>query len=89
VPAALRPALAWFAAQLGLNVLWSYAFFAARSPAAGLAVIVALWGAVAGWVRDAGRIDSLAGRLQVPYLAWVSFAGLLNAIIFWMNRRDR
>ena len=74
-----------FAAQLGLNVLWSWAFFGARSTVAGLAVIVALWLAVAGWVRAAGRIDPLAGRLQIPYLAWVSFAGLLNATIFVMN----
>ena len=85
VPPALRPALAWFAAQLGLNVLWSFAFFAARSTGAGLAVVVALWLAVAGWVRAAGRIDPLAGRLQIPYLAWVSFAGLLNATILVLN----
>jgi tryptophan-rich sensory protein len=85
-PPALHPALAWFAIQLGLNVLWSFAFFAARSTVAGLAVIVALWVAVAGWVRMVGRIDPLAGRLQLPYLGWVSFAGVLNATIWWRNR---
>ncbi len=83
---AIRPAAAWFGAQLALNVLWSFAFFAARSTGRGLAVIGALWLAVAGWVRAAGRTDRLAGRLQYPYLAWVSFAGLLNATIWWLNR---
>jgi tryptophan-rich sensory protein len=78
--------VAWFGAQLALNVLWSYAFFGARSTGAGLAVIGALWLAVAGWVRAAGETDRLAGRLQYPYLAWVSFAGLLNATIWWLNR---
>ena len=28
---------------------------------------------------------SVAGWLFVPYLAWVSFAAVLNAAIWWMN----
>jgi benzodiazapine receptor len=30
--------------------------------------------------------DRVAAALFVPYLAWVSFAALLNASIWWLNR---
>jgi tryptophan-rich sensory protein len=31
------------------------------------------------------RIDTVAALLMVPYLAWVSFATVLNASIAWLN----
>jgi benzodiazapine receptor len=75
-----------FGAQLGLNVLWSGLFFALKSPLLALAEIVTLWSAIALWLRSAARIDARARWLIVPYLAWVSFATLLNASIWWLNR---
>jgi tryptophan-rich sensory protein len=33
-----------------------------------------------------GKIDKIAGYLFLPYLAWVSFATVLNASIWWLNR---
>jgi tryptophan-rich sensory protein len=71
--------------QLALNLGWSFAFFGLRSTAAGLAVIVPLWVAILAWVRAAGRASPLAGRLQVPYVAWVAFAATLNAAIWRRN----
>jgi tryptophan-rich sensory protein len=76
----------WFLGQLALNTAWSFAFFGLRSPLAGLAVILPLWGSVASWTRAAARVDRLAGALQLPYLGWVSFASVLNAVIWWKNR---
>ena len=32
------------------------------------------------------KIDKTAGLLFIPYLAWVSFATVLNASIWWLNR---
>jgi benzodiazapine receptor len=75
-----------FAVQLVLNVLWSLAFFGLRSPLAGLVVIVALWIAILATVVVFHRISGWATFLLVPYLAWVSFAGLLNAAIYALNR---
>ena len=42
-------------------------------------------------VHPAGRpifrpLDRLAANLFWPYLAWVGFATLLNASIWWLNR---
>ncbi len=81
-----RMVVGFFALQLALNFLWSWAFFGLRSPAAGLAVIVPLWLAVLGWSRAAGQLVPLAGWLQYPYLAWVAFAAILNAAIWDANR---
>jgi tryptophan-rich sensory protein len=32
------------------------------------------------------RLSKVAGSLFIPYLAWVSFASLLNVAIWRMNR---
>jgi tryptophan-rich sensory protein len=85
-PGQANAARAWFFVQLGLNTAWSFAFFGLRSPLAGLAVIVPLWLSVVGWIRATGRVHRAASWLQLPYLAWVSFATTLNAAIWWQNR---
>ena len=82
---AARRALWLFAGQFGLNVAWSAAFFGARSIAAGLAVIVALWLAILGTVLAFERVDRRAAALLLPYLAWVSFAGYLNYAFWTLN----
>lgn len=80
-----RVALTLFAAQFALNVTWTVAFFGARSPTAGLVVIVALWVAVLATVFAFGQVNRPAAALVVPYLLWVSFAGLLNLAIWQLN----
>lgn len=76
---------ALFGAQLALNALWSVLFFGLRSPALGVAGIVALWIAVLATLVDFWRVSRPAGLLFVPYLAWVTFAGSLNAILWQLN----
>lgn len=74
----------WFA-QIALNMLWSPAFFGLEAPGLALLVIVGLLITILGFIWQAGPIDRVARLLFVPYLAWVSFATLLNAAIFLMN----
>jgi benzodiazapine receptor len=81
-----RGAVTAFFVQLALNALWSWAFFAAHSPAAGLVVIVALIIAILVTIRRFWTLDTVAGALLVPYLAWVSYATALNAAIWHLNR---
>ena len=78
-------ALGLFALQLALNAAWSPLFFGLRSPAAGLADIVALWLAIAATVIAFLRIAPVAGWLLVPYWMWVTFATALNAAIWRLN----
>ena len=74
-----------FGLQLVLNLAWSYAFFGLRSPAAGAVVILALWLAILATIAAFARRSRLAAALLVPYLAWVTFATLLNLEILRRN----
>lgn len=72
--------------QLALNMLWSCVFFGLNGPAGGLVVIALLLAAMIWTMRRfEGLGDRVSVALFVPYLAWVSFASLLNASIWWLN----
>lgn len=80
-------ALAAYHVQLALNMLWSCVFFGLNSPAGGLLVIGLLLAAMLWTMRCFVQAqDRVAAALFVPYLAWASFAALLNASIWWLNR---
>ena len=81
-----RRALLAYHLQLLLNLAWSFAFFGANSPLAGLAVILPLLAAILATIATFRPLDRLAANLFWPYLAWVGFATLLNASIWWLNR---
>lgn len=81
-PAALRA----FAIQWLLNVLWSVAFFGLHSPLLGLIEIVALWAAIVLTIVRFARVSRPAAWLLAPYIAWVSFAVVLNASYWALNR---
>ncbi|RXF73769.1 TspO/MBR family protein [Hansschlegelia zhihuaiae] len=83
--AARRSALTAFAVQLGLNALWSFAFFAARSPLLGMIEIVPFFLSILWTVARFRPIDRVAAALLYPYVAWVAFAGVLNAAILVLN----
>lgn len=76
----------WFFVQLGLNVMWSFLFFGMENPGLGLVEIVLLWGAILATISSFGKISKTASRLLIPYLGWVSFATILNAAIWWLNK---
>jgi tryptophan-rich sensory protein len=82
----VKLALAVFLVQLILNCLWSILFFGLRSPLAGLVDIVAMWLAILATIVLSFRVSVPAGVLLLPYIAWVSFAALLNAAILRLNR---
>lgn len=72
--------------QLLLNFAWSFAFFGANSPVAGLVVIIPLLIAIVATIAAFRPLDRIASLVLWPYLAWVGFATLLNASIWWLNR---
>jgi len=77
--------LALFGLQLGLNVCWPVMFFRLRSPAGAFVEIIALWVAIATTLWAFMQRSRLAGWLMMPYLAWVTFAAMLNLAIWRMN----
>lgn len=72
--------------QLVLNALWSVLFFGRRSPGAALIEIPFLWVAIVMTIIAFGRVSRTAALLLVPYLLWTSFAAVLNASIWRLNR---
>jgi translocator protein len=81
----VKMALYIFAAQLVVNILWSWAFFGLQSPLAGLAVIAVLWVLILLNIIKFWPISKWAGGLLLPYILWVSFAGFLNFTIWRLN----
>ena len=79
--------LALTAADLAANAGWCWAFFARRSPATGLGVILTLDALNVALVREAARHDRKAAVALTPYVGWSAFATALNASIWWRNRR--
>ncbi|MEP0314660.1 TspO/MBR family protein [Hyphomonas sp.] len=71
--------------MLAFNAGWSLAFFGMNEVALALGVLVALWLLIVAMMQDFWRYSHLAALLQLPYLAWVSFAGYLNAFILFAN----
>ena len=80
-----RGPLAVFALQLAVNLGWSVAFFGLRDPGLAVAVILALDLLVVATALMFRRIDRIAAMLLVPYLAWISFATVLNIAIWRLN----
>ena len=80
-----RISVSVFGVQLALNVLWSVLFFGLRSPLYGMVVIVMLWAAIALTILRFMAISKKAGLILVPYIAWVSFAAVLNYYVWILN----
>ncbi len=100
VLAAIGGVLAWSAAEnladrrliLGLfgvnavlNLGWSALFFQLKRPDWALAELVLLWLSILALIVGLKRLSLAASLLIVPYLAWVTFAGVLNYAIVQLN----
>lgn len=81
----LRVAMAAYAAQLALNLAWSWVFFGGRLIGPAFAVILLLLLAISVNAALFWRVDRLAGWLFLPYAAWVAFAAALNFALWRLN----
>lgn len=81
----VKVALGLFAAQYVVQVAWSGVFFGLRNPFGGLVVIAVLWVGILATTIAFDRVDRRAALLCVPYLAWVSFAAVLNYELWRLN----
>lgn len=81
----VRAPLRLYFTHLVLNAFWSIAFFNLESPELALAVVVLLWLAIIALIVQFRSRSRLAALLMLPYLAWVSFASVLNAWIVLIN----
>jgi len=72
-------------AQLVLNSTWSVLFFGVRQLRWAFIESTILWSAILSCVLLFAPVSVAAAWLMVPYLAWVSFACLLNWKMWQLN----
>lgn len=81
----VRISLIIFIIQLTLNTLWSLFFFGLKSPFYAFIDIILLWIAIVLVIISFFKLSKTAGILLLPYILWVSFAGILNFFILRLN----
>jgi translocator protein len=82
----VRIALLFFIIQLVLNGIWTPLFFGLHSPLLGLIDIILLLIAVILTVFYFLKISLPAALLLIPYLAWLTYATVLNTSLYILNR---
>jgi len=82
----VKKALLFFIIQLTLNAIWSYLFFGLKNPLLALIEIALLWLMIYETYLKFIKINKIAAYLLIPYMAWVAFAAVLNASIWWLNK---
>ncbi len=75
-----------FLLQQALNFGWSFIFFYFNMIGLALIEIILLWICIGVMIVLFYRIKPLAAYINIPYLLWVTFAGILNAAYFFLNR---
>lgn len=72
--------------QLALNFIWTPVFFGAKNLFMALVVIGLLWVYIVKTIKAFAKVNKTAAYLLYPYLAWVSFASLLNFSLWILNK---
>lgn len=80
-----KVALGLFGIQFVFNVLWSFLFFGLKNPFLGFVGILLLWISIVLTIMAFYKVDKKAAYLLIPYILWVSFAGILNFAIMMLN----
>lgn len=77
--------VAAFALNALLNVSWSWLFFKVHRPDWALVELVPFWLSIVLVMTVVWRLTPRGGALLLPYLAWVTFAGVLNLAVVRLN----
>jgi tryptophan-rich sensory protein len=68
-----------------LNIGWSLLFFRLQRPDWALAELLLLWLSILALMLWCSRRSRLAAWMLLPYLLWVTLAGILNLAIVRLN----
>ena len=74
-----------FAANGAFNNIWSLLFFTVRRPDIALAEVGLLWLSIVLIMMTTARSSWRASLLLLPYLVWVTLAGVLNYDVVRLN----
>ncbi|MBU3926082.1 tryptophan-rich sensory protein [Patescibacteria group bacterium] len=84
-----KTALIIFDIHLVLNILWSFLFFKLQNPFYAFIEIIVLWVFILITIILFCKISKPAGLLLIPYILWVSFAGVLNYSFWQLNNLSK
>jgi tryptophan-rich sensory protein len=79
-------ALGLWGAQLAFNAAWTPIFFGAHRPRLAMVDLVGNYVSLGAYALTARKLDDAAAAMVVPYLGWLTFAGVVNASIVAQNR---
>lgn len=82
----VEKAVKLYTLQLILNFLWTIIFFRFKLYGAAFFELLLLLIIVIMTTFEFNKFDKLAAYLMVPYILWLSFAGVLNYTIWMLNR---
>ncbi|MDD5475829.1 MAG: tryptophan-rich sensory protein [Syntrophales bacterium] len=82
---AASTALTLYLLQLAANALWTWLFFRWHLGVAAFAEVLVLWVLIVATMASFRRVSLPASMLLIPYLAWVSFAAILNYTLWQLN----
>lgn len=74
-----------FAVQFAMNLVWTPLFFGAHKVDAAFLLTVAMLGVTIITTFVFARVRTIAAWLLVPYMVWISFAGVLTWRIGQLN----
>ena len=74
-----------FIVQLVVNFFWSLIFFNLQAYGFALLWLVMLWALVLLMIMEFRKVDKISGNIQIPYLAWLTFAAYLNLGVWYLN----
>jgi tryptophan-rich sensory protein len=74
-----------FTCNAFFNLLWSLLFFRFKRPDLALIEVGALWASVLIPIFVLSRFSKTSSWLLVPYISWVTFAGILNYTVVQLN----
>ncbi len=78
-------ALMFWCLQLLLNIAWPIIFFGFQRIFTALIAILTLWACLLLCIIYSFKTKPVAGYLLLPYIVWLSYASLLNFLIFQNN----
>ena len=67
-----------FGINLLSNGIWSYFFFVLQMPLLAFLDLILIWISILAMILITYKIDKKSAYLLIPYLLWVTFAGILN-----------
>ncbi|OBR96500.1 TspO/MBR family protein [Clostridium ragsdalei P11] len=82
----VKRALVLYAIQLALNFMWTIIFFRFQLYGLAFLELMILLVFILMTTFEFSKIDKTAAYLMIPYILWVSFAGILNYAIWMLNK---